>query len=224
MAGTRHAGRSSRVEDETCPRSTARSVCENPLGRTRAPRRRAVTLTLVPPGRDLRARRRISDVLGPFRAELGPRMNLHPDLESELRRTLLAEFGARAIYGQLAALTRDDELTKVLRRLQAEEVEQVRELRAVFAALGLRARKRSFRRWCLAGSLATFAAVFGVRFALRICCDAERTASRWYATYRTWLFEAGQLELAETCGRLGLNKHRHAEILSTWVEHAPRRT
>lgn len=151
-------------------------------------------------------------------------MSLHPDLESELRRTLLAEFGARAIYGQLAVLTRDPELRNVLRRLRAEEVQQVEELRAVFAALGFRARRRSFRRWCLAGMLATFAAIFGVRFALRICADAERTASRWYATFRTWLIEAGELELAETCGRLGTNKHRHGEILATWIEHAPRRT
>ena len=151
-------------------------------------------------------------------------MTVHPDLESEMRRTLLAEFGARAIYGQLAALTKDAELSQVLAQLQVEEVEQVRELRRVFDALGFRARKRSLRRWCLAAVLAMFGALFGVRFALRICCAAERTASRWYATFRTWLHEAGRNDLADACGRLGMNKHRHAEILSAWIEHAPRRT
>ena len=121
---------------------------------------------------------------------------VHPNLESEMRRTLLAELGARAIYGQLAAMTRDEELTRVLERLRAEEVDQIAELTRIF----------------------------GVRFALRICCDAERTAARWYATFRTWLLEQERDDLALACDRLGLNKHRHAEILSTWIEHAPRRT
>lgn len=140
-----------------------------------------------------------------------------------MHRTLLAELGARAIYGHLARFSRDHDLERVLLELRSEEQRQVEGVSALIEALGGRPQRRSLRRWLLAGLLAIVAALFGMRVALRVCCDAERTAARWYATYQSFFQARGQLELARRAARLGMTKHRHAEALATWIEHAPRR-
>jgi len=147
----------------------------------------------------------------------------HETILDEMRRTHLAELGARAIYGQLAALVRDAELKAVLRRLQLEEEDQVQGIAELIRGLGGRPVRRSRRRWLLAGVLALVGAVFGARLALRICCEAEKTASRWYATFQSWFQAQGRMDEARLASRLGVNKHRHAEILQTWIDHAPRR-
>lgn len=145
------------------------------------------------------------------------------EILAEMRRTLLAELGARAIYAQLAALTSDPELKSVLARLHQEEQQQVEGMRGLIEALGGRARRRSLRRAGLALGLALAGKLFGIRLALRVCQEAEGTASRWYATFQAWLEAHGHPEEARCAGRLGRVKVRHAEVLRTWIEHAPRR-
>ena len=144
-------------------------------------------------------------------------------LLNEMHSTLLAEFGARAIYGQLARLSRDAELAAVLVELRADEEQQVRGMQELIVELGGRPARRSLRRSALAGALALCGAILGPRVALRVCCEAERRASRWYAAYQSYFQAEGRLDLARRAAALGMTKHRHSEVLATWVEHAPRR-
>jgi rubrerythrin len=141
----------------------------------------------------------------------------HRELLVEMRRALLAEFGARAIYGQLARVVRDPELTDVLLRLHEEEALQIERLRALMSALGARPRTRSLRRRLLAACLAYTTPVLGCGFALRTCHEAETTASRWYAQYREYLAGCGEPAHANVCAELSLVKLRHAQALLAWV-------
>ena len=142
----------------------------------------------------------------------------HRALLVDMRRALLAEFGARAIYGQLARVVHDDVLVDVLTRMREEEGLQIERLRALMIALGARPRRRSLRRRLLAAALAYTTPIFGRRFALRTCHEAENTASRWYAQYREYLARCGEQAHAQTCGELSLIKLRHAQALLAWLE------
>jgi rubrerythrin len=141
----------------------------------------------------------------------------HQALLTDMRRALLAEFGARAIYAQLEHLCRDPELAGVLARMHDEEARQIESLRSIMLALGARPRRRSTRRWILAALLAWTTPIFGLRFCLRTCKQAETTASRWYAQYREYLSRCGEHEHAHTCAELSLVKHRHAQMLQAWA-------
>lgn len=144
-------------------------------------------------------------------------------LVAEMHRALLAEVGARSIYGWLARLVRDAELRQVLARFHEEEERQIAELRGVMGELGSRPPRRGLRRRMMAAVLAFSVPVVGSRPALRICEEAEGTAARWYAHFRDLLDAAGQRELAARCNRLATTKLRHAQALEAWVRNAPRR-
>lgn len=137
-----------------------------------------------------------------------------------MRRALLAEFGAQAIYRQMARRARDPALADVLARLHSEEEAQIETLRTLMAALGARPPRRSRRRRVLAWALAAATPVIGTRLVLRICCEAEATASRWYAQYSAYLLQVGERGHAETCGTLSVFKLHRSQVLQPWVAGA----
>lgn len=146
---------------------------------------------------------------------MNPRID--PSLLAEMRRALLAEFGARTIYRELARRVPDQELSEVLSRFHQDEIEQIERLRALMQSLGATPRLRSRRRAALAWGLAQWARLGGRSLALRMCHDSENTLVRWYWTYANYLIAAGEIEHARTCEALGLLKQRHARTLATWV-------
>lgn len=142
----------------------------------------------------------------------------HPALVEGLRDALLAEFGARAIYGALSRRLSDPELSDLLAQFHQEECDQIEALRRVMTALGLRAKSRSFRRSAIARCIA-FSARFGGRsLALRLCLESERTVERWYLEYANHFLATGDHEQASACRALATTKGRHARALAAWVE------
>lgn len=141
----------------------------------------------------------------------------------ELRRALRAEFGARSLYGWLARLHRSPELRRLMGGLEDEEREQIARLRSLMTDLGERPRARSFRRRVASACLAFSTPVFGVRPVLRLCEEAEGTASRWYAHFGEHFARSGELEAARVCSTLALTKSMHVQALRAWVNNAPRR-
>ena len=147
---------------------------------------------------------------------------MRPDatLARELRRTLLAELGARAIYGDLARRSPDAELARLLERLREEQAEQVEELRAVMDGLDLAPRSSSPRRRVLAWLLAAAWPRVGRRLVLRLCAQAADRAARAHATFQLCLRELGAEQGASACGRLSERRRRHALSLEAWVQNA----
>jgi hypothetical protein len=141
----------------------------------------------------------------------------HKALLADMKQALLAEFGARAIYAQLARRVADSELADVLAGLHQDEVEQVERLRALMTSLGATPAAHSRRRAALAWMLALSSKFGGRSLALRSCHASETTLVRWYWTYANYLIAAGEIEHARTCEALGLLKQRHARTLSAWV-------
>jgi hypothetical protein len=143
-------------------------------------------------------------------------------LLADMRRALRSEHGAAYMYRLLRPVARDPELARVLAEMEREERELIVALRELMGRLGARTRPFSVRR--TAGSLLTLGAalVLGRRFALRLCLDAELTVCRWYGEYQAFLASLGYLDAAERLGSLMTTKHRHAQILETWIEHAGR--
>jgi len=141
-------------------------------------------------------------------------------LLDDLELALRSEIGARTLYPLLRRRSRDGELRRVLERMAEDERELVPRVGALVEGLGGSARKRSFRRWL--ASWTTFAATFpfGVRFALRLCHDAESSVARWYATYRAFFVEQGDVARARECDELAQLKTRHAQWLQTWLAHS----
>ena len=144
-----------------------------------------------------------------------------PDgLRAELELALLAEFGARAIYADLARGVRDAQLARLLSRMGAEQDELIESLRDVLRTLGLRPARSSSRRRMLAGLLAAARPLLGQRLVLRLCAQAADRAARGFAALQLVLRDAGQAECASTCGRLSETRRRHAQALDTWVQNA----
>lgn len=143
---------------------------------------------------------------------------LDPALAADMRTTLLAEFGAQAIYGFLARRTADPELGGVLQRFQEDEAVLVAGLTSVMLDLGIRRIPRHSRRRSV---LAWIVAVASRRqrrsLALRLCLDSEEKLGRSYASYAEYVLRTGAVDLARRCEELAQIKQRHARILSTWV-------
>lgn len=135
-----------------------------------------------------------------------------------MRLALLAEFGARSLYGQLARRMRDPELAQVLARFHEDESRIIDALRRLLADLGaarvpLRSRRRDALSWCLALTSRGRAS----SLALRTCLDSESVIARWYAEYARYLAQCGAPDRARICAELSDTKVRHARILSAWV-------
>lgn len=144
--------------------------------------------------------------------------SVHPSLVEGLRDALLAEFGSSAIYAALSRRTSDQELSGLLDQFHREEREQIETLRRVMNALGLRSRAQSRRRSTVAWLVAQSARVGGLRLALRLCLESERTVERWYFEYAQHLAVTGARDLAVQCEALATTKGRHARALAAWVE------
>ena len=139
-------------------------------------------------------------------------------LLEDMRRALLAEFGSQAIYAHLAARIRQPQLRGLIERLHLDEAAQIERLRAVMQALGEPAAKRSRRRRLLAWALAAASPLTGRRLVLRICAEAESTASRWYAQFHEYLAAVGETGLARECGEMSAFKLRRAHSLRPWLD------
>jgi len=139
-------------------------------------------------------------------------------LLEDMRRALLAEFGSQAIYAHLRARIRQPELRGLIEMLHLDEAAQIERLRAVMLALGERPASRSRRRRMLAWALAAASPLTGRRLVLRICAEAETTASRWYAQFHEYLLAAGEAGLARECGEMSAFKLRRANALRPWLD------
>jgi rubrerythrin len=137
-----------------------------------------------------------------------------------MRRALLSEFGAQAVYLHLAPRVRHVELRSLLERLHADEAEQIARLRGVMQALGGEPVSKSRRRRVLAWMLAAASPLTGRRLALRLCAEAETTASRWYAQFHEYLAAVGEIELARICAEMSSFKLRRAHALQPWLDLA----
>lgn len=139
-------------------------------------------------------------------------------LLEDMRRALLAEFGSQAIYAQLALRIRPGELRGLLDRLHLDEASQIERLRRVMSALGEKPASRSRRRRILAWALASASPLTGRRLVLRICAEAETTASRWYAQFHGYLAAVGESELARECAEMSAFKLRRAHSLQPFLD------
>ncbi len=144
-------------------------------------------------------------------------------LVADMVGALRSEYGARRMYGLLMGRVRDEELRGVIATLHAECGEQIQRLRALMTDLGGDPPERSARRTLMAWLLFLATPLVGLRFALRLCCDAEARVGRWYHGYGAWLAEAGCTDFARRCQELSVVKWTHARVLQTFVDHAPGR-
>ncbi len=145
----------------------------------------------------------------------------HRALLEDMVLALRSEFGARALYPLLRRRTRDVELKRVLERLAEDERELVERVRTLMRGLGAKPPAGRFRRRVAAWVIVAATLVFGLRFALRLCQDAESTVARWYTEYRAHFAELGDVERARVCEELAGIKRRHASWLETWVQNVP---
>lgn len=142
-------------------------------------------------------------------------------LVADMELALRSEIGARTLYPLLRRRTADPELRGVLERMALDEQELVARLAALIEGLGGRPRRKSFRRWLAGWVIASGTLIFGLRFALRLCQDAEAAVARWYGAYRDHFAQMGDAERARTCDELVCTKLLHAQWLETWVHNSP---
>ena len=141
----------------------------------------------------------------------------------DLRRTLLSEIGARAVYDHIARRARDPELAELAAELNREGVELVARVQELMRGMGARPRRTSFRRRVLARLLVQGTWITGARPALRIIRSAEETVSRWYGDYAVFLLKLGDQERAAAFEELRLTKSRRSLILGAWVDNLTKR-
>lgn len=139
-------------------------------------------------------------------------------LLEDMRRALLAEFGSQAIYAHLAPRIRQRELHDLLERMHLDEAAQIQRLRALMQQLGEQPVAGSRRRRWLAWALASASPLTGRRLVLRICAEAETSASRWYAQFYEYLIAVGEQGLAQECGAMSAFKLRRAHALRPWLD------
>lgn len=149
-----------------------------------------------------------------------PDANVDAALAQELHSALLNEYGAQAIFGDLARRSDDAELARLLELLRDEQDLQLRELCEVMTALGLQPARSSARRRVLAWLLAAAKPIVGQRLVLRLCAQAADRAARAHATFQLCLRELGDEAGASVCGRLSERRRRHAFSLEAWVLNA----
>lgn len=140
----------------------------------------------------------------------------------ELEGALLAEFGARAIYGAIPRYTHDRALIDMLGKLRQEQDEIIANVQALMRDMGASPKRKSLRRTVLANLLALWAWPFSVRLPLRVSADAEETRARWYGHFQLYFHSLGETARAAACGNLQFVKLRHAQALQAWVEHLPK--
>lgn len=144
------------------------------------------------------------DILGPLVRDMG--------------FALRSEFGAYSIYALLPLIARSNELRRLLVAMRHAQRDQVAGLRKLIDDLGGKAPASRWTRALAAWALFAITPIVGMRFSLRLCVEAERTVTRWYAEYAVHLAERGYFEAARRCNDLGMTKRIHAARLSTFVD------
>lgn len=142
---------------------------------------------------------------------------LAPDFREELLLALRSELGARSLYPWLARRAREPEFAAVLHELARDTELQISQLRQLLAELSVDAPARSRRRAIASTVIAAMTVFLGLRFALRICVDAEETVARWYERFAHRFVAEGRIDLARRVEPLGLAKRRHAEVLRAFL-------
>lgn len=138
-------------------------------------------------------------------------------LLEDMHRALLAEFGAQAIYTHLASKIAPGDLRELVIELHAQQAAQIERLRDAMRALGAAPPTRSRRRRVLAWALAAVSGLTGRRLVLRICAEAEGTASRWYARFAEYLAATGERELARSLSEMSRYKLSRSQSLQAWL-------
>ena len=140
-------------------------------------------------------------------------------LVRDMRHALRSEFGAYSLYLVLPLVARNTELRRLLVQLRDEQREQIEALREIIQSLGGDAPRSRWTRAVAAWALFLATPVCGMRLPLRLCCEAERTVSRWYNEYAFHLVAQGRPQEALRCQELGMIKRIHATRLSAFVNH-----
>ncbi len=159
---------------------------------------------------------------GGFKVIPRERRGAYRSLLRDLRRTLLSEIGARAVYDHIARRARDSELAALATELNREGVDLVSTVQTLILSMGGQPRRTSIRRRVLARLLVHSTRVTGARPALRLIRSAEDTVSRWYGDYALFLVKLGDHERAAAFEELRLVKQRRALILGAWVDNLSR--
>ncbi len=141
----------------------------------------------------------------------------YDSLLKDMHLALLSEFGSRSIYDHLGRRVRDEELRRLLARLNENGAETVERLRALMEGMGSQPRRTSFRRRALARILAGISIGTGPRPILRVCHNAEDTVSRWYAEYAMFLTRLGDGERAAELESLRRIKILNAQALAAFA-------
>lgn len=139
------------------------------------------------------------------------------ELLEDMHRALLAEFGAQAIYAHLARKLAAGDLQGLVIELHAQQAAQIERLRDAMKALGAAPPTRSRRRRVLAWALAAVSGLTGRRLVLRICAEAEATASRWYGRFAEYLAATGERELARSLSEMARYKQSRSQSLQAWL-------
>ena len=93
-------------------------------------------------------------------------LGAYRSLLKDLRRTLLSEIGARAVYDHIARRARDPELAGLAVELNEEGVDLVATVQELMRGMGGRPRRTSLRRRALARLLVQSTWLTGARPAL----------------------------------------------------------
>jgi rubrerythrin len=142
------------------------------------------------------------------------------DFREELLLALRSELGARSLYPWLARRAREPELVEVLSQFAKDTDLQISQLRQLMVGLGCAAPERSRRRALASALIALLTVFFGLRFALRLCVDAEETVARWYERFAHRFAGEGRIELARRVEPWGQVKRRHADVLRAFLAHS----
>jgi rubrerythrin len=143
-------------------------------------------------------------------------------LVRDLERALRSEFGAYSAYSLLPRLVRNRELKGLLGVLRDDEQDLIERARTLIEELGGKAPKSRWTRSVAAWALFFVTPIVGLRFALRLCREAETTVSRWYGEHAVQLFLLGDQPRAERARQMSAIKWRHAVRLGAFVDHLRR--
>lgn len=144
-------------------------------------------------------------------------------LVRDMRQSLRSELGAFSLYSLLPRVTRHAELRRLLVELRRETSDTIDEVCALTSELGGRPERSRWTRSVVAWALTAATPIVGIRFSLRLCCEASTTVSRWYGQYAAFCARLGEYERAQRFGDLSMTKRIHATRLRTFVDNLPLR-
>jgi demethoxyubiquinone hydroxylase (CLK1/Coq7/Cat5 family) len=144
-------------------------------------------------------------------------------LVRDMRQSLRSELGAFSLYSLLPRVTRDAEVRRLLAELRRDETEIIARVSQLTTELGGTPEHSRWTRSLVAWGLVIATPVIGVRFSLRLCCEAASTVSRWYAEYAAFCYSLGDRDRVQRFSDLSMTKRIHATRLRTFVDNLPMR-